>query len=155
MQGEPAAVQLCNLLPSSSLQMRSFSLSADLIIFNADKTTMHDAQVLAEKLAEGLPIEHGMTVGQIQWNTSGVIVQCQGGQQIEADAVIVTVSLGVLKVLCTSFVCLLHCIRLWFFPDVAFALALAQFHKTCIEHVAYLTRSILCTSQSWPKWCRV
>ncbi|KAL0055945.1 hypothetical protein WJX82_006032 [Trebouxia sp. C0006] len=54
-------------------------------------------QVLAEKLAEGLPIEHGMTVGQIQWNTSGVIVQCQGGQQIEADAVIVTVSLGVLK----------------------------------------------------------
>ena len=58
--------------------MRSFSLSADLIIFNADKTTMHDAQVLAEKLAEGLPIEHGMTVDQIQWNTSGVIVQSQG-----------------------------------------------------------------------------
>lgn len=76
---------------------------------------MHDAQVLAEKLAEGLPIKHGMTVDQIQWNTSGVIVQCQGGQQVEADAVIVTVSLGVLKVLSTSSVCLSRCIMLWFF----------------------------------------
>ncbi len=74
---------------------------------------MHNAQVLAEKLAEGLPIRHGMTVDQIQWNTSGVIVQCQGGQQIEADAVIVTVSLGVLKVHSTSCVCLWHCIQLW------------------------------------------
>jgi protoporphyrinogen oxidase len=86
---------------------------------------MHDAQVLAEKLAEGLPIRHGMTVDQIQWNASGVIVQCQGGQQIEADAVIVTVSLGVLKVLSTSSVFWSSCIKLWFFSDVAFAPALA------------------------------
>ena len=138
----------------SSLQTQSFS-PADLIIFSADRTTVHDAQVLAEKLAEGLPIRHGMTVDQIQWNSSGVIVQCQGGHQIEADAVIVTVSLGVLKVLSNSCVYLLHGIKLWFSPDVAFALAVAQFYNTCVEHVAHLACSILCTSQSWPKWCRV
>lgn len=55
-------------------------------------------QTLAEKLAEGLPIRPGVVVDQIQWGGDGVTVHCQGGEQIQADAVIVTVSLGVLKV---------------------------------------------------------
>ena len=54
--------------------------------------------MLAQKLAEGLPIRHGVTVDQIHWGASGVTIQCRGGEQFEADAVIVTVSLGVLKV---------------------------------------------------------
>ena len=56
-------------------------------------------QTLAEKLAEGLPIRHGVVVDQIQWGGDGVTLHCQGGEQIKADAVIVTVSLGVLKVI--------------------------------------------------------
>lgn len=54
-------------------------------------------QTLAEKLAEGLPIRHGVVVDRIQWGGDGVTLHCQGGEQIKADAVIVTVSLGVLK----------------------------------------------------------
>lgn len=56
-------------------------------------------QTLAEKLAEGLPIRHGVVVDRIQWGGDGVTLHCQGGEQIKADAVIVTVSLGVLKVI--------------------------------------------------------
>lgn len=55
-------------------------------------------QVLAEKLAEGLPIRHGVVVDRIDWGGEGVTLYCQGGKQVQADAVIVTVSLGVLKV---------------------------------------------------------
>ena len=55
-------------------------------------------QILAEKLAEGLPIQHGVVVEQIDWGGAGVTLHCQGGEQVKADAVIVTVSLGVLKV---------------------------------------------------------
>lgn len=54
--------------------------------------------MLAQKLAEGLPIRHGVTVDQIHWGSGGVTIQCRGGEKFEADAVIVTVSLGVLKV---------------------------------------------------------
>ena len=61
-------------------------------------------QILAEKLAQGLPIRHGMVVDQIVWGGEGVTLHCQGGEQVQADAVILTVSLGVLKV-----VMLLHC----------------------------------------------
>ena len=55
-------------------------------------------QLLAEKLAEGLPIQHGVTVTHIDWGDTGVQLHCADGQIIGADAVIVTVSLGVLKV---------------------------------------------------------
>ena len=55
-------------------------------------------QILAEKLAEGLPIRHGIVVDRIDWGGEEVTLHCQGGEQIKADAVIVTVSLGVLKV---------------------------------------------------------
>lgn len=115
-----------------------------VIMFSAARNTMHDAQVLAEKLAEGLPIRHGMTVDGIQWNSRGVIVQCQGGQQIEADAVIVTVSLGVLKVHSSSCACLLHFITLHFFPDVALALALETTFirlmlSMCMQYPVHIT----------------
>ena len=56
-------------------------------------------QVLAEKLAERLPIRHGIVVDHIDWGGEGVTLHCQGGEQVQADAVIVTVSLGVLKVM--------------------------------------------------------
>ena len=55
-------------------------------------------QALAEKLAEGLPIRYGTIVEQVHWGSTGVTVQCQGGEEFHADAVIMTVSLGVLKV---------------------------------------------------------
>ena len=40
-----------------------------------------------------------MVVDQIHWGQHGVTVHCQDKKQLKADAVIVTVSLGVLKVL--------------------------------------------------------
>ena len=59
---------------------------------------VNDLQVLAEKLAEGLPIKHGSVIERVDWGSEGVTVHCKGGEQCQADAVIVTVSLGVLKV---------------------------------------------------------
>lgn len=55
--------------------------------------------MLAEKLAEGLPIQHETTISHIDWSGNGVKLQCSDGKVIQADAAIVTVSLGVLKVL--------------------------------------------------------
>lgn len=60
---------------------------------------MCTVQTLAEKLAAGLSIRHGVVVDKIRWDGDGVTVHCQGGEQIRADAAIVTVSLGVLKVI--------------------------------------------------------
>lgn len=82
-------------------------------------------QVLAERLAEGLPIRHGVAVDCIEWSGEGVTLHCQGGEQVQADAVIVTVSLGVLKVkvLLPSAACM-HYVRvhlsliLWCMPSV-------------------------------------
>ncbi|KAK9810120.1 hypothetical protein WJX72_005080 [[Myrmecia] bisecta] len=54
-------------------------------------------QALAEVLAEGLDIRLGHAVQRISWGAEGVTVTCANGVVLEADAVIVTVSLGVLK----------------------------------------------------------
>ena len=54
--------------------------------------------MLAERLAEGLSIKHGSVVERVDWGSEVVTIHCLGGQQLQADAVIVTVSLGVLKV---------------------------------------------------------
>lgn len=87
---------------------------------------MWSLQVLAEKLAEGLPIQHGVVVDRIDWGGEGVTVHCQGGEQVQADAVIVTVSLGVLKVqmLLPSCACMYYVIVhlssvLWCMPSEA------------------------------------
>lgn len=40
----------------------------------------------------------GCVVNQIRWGSEGVCISCTDGQSFEADAVILTVSLGVLKV---------------------------------------------------------
>lgn len=55
------------------------------------------AQRMAEILAEGLDIRYGQRVTSIHWSSSGVDVACASGEHFHADAVIVTVSLGVLK----------------------------------------------------------
>ena len=73
-------------------------LLSDNNISPLSKLVCHNLQLLAEKLAEGLPIQHGVTVTRIDWGDNGVQLQCADGQIIAADAVIVTVSLGVLKV---------------------------------------------------------
>jgi glycine/D-amino acid oxidase-like deaminating enzyme len=62
-------------------------------------------QGVAEAMAEGLEVRFGHEVDRIEWGRGGVIVSCSGGQVIEADAAIVTVSLGVLKVPLRLFHC--------------------------------------------------
>ncbi|KAK9795873.1 hypothetical protein WJX73_003247 [Symbiochloris irregularis] len=54
-------------------------------------------QAVAEALAEGLDIRYGHTVDLMQWDQSGVKLHCANGATFEADAAIVTVSLGILK----------------------------------------------------------
>lgn len=49
-------------------------------------------------MSEGLDIRFGHAVDHIEWGQSGATVKCKGGSLHHADAVIITVSLGVLKV---------------------------------------------------------
>ena len=54
-------------------------------------------QGLAEAMAEGLDIRYGARVTKVCWGDGGATVSCSDGRRFTADAVIVTVSLGVLK----------------------------------------------------------
>ncbi len=54
-------------------------------------------QGLAERLAEGLDIRYGAVVTSVAWGPHGVSVTCSDGSVHSADAVIMTVSLAVLK----------------------------------------------------------
>lgn len=56
------------------------------------------AQALAEHMAAGADIRYGAVVEKIQWGASGVELRCADGRSFQADAAVVTVSLGVLKV---------------------------------------------------------
>ena len=58
-------------------------------------------QAIAEHFAEGLDIRFGQRAKRVHYDASGVRVVCEGGAELRADAAVVTVSLGVLKV-CTA-----------------------------------------------------
>ncbi|EIE25731.1 amine oxidase [Coccomyxa subellipsoidea C-169] len=62
-------------------------------------TSQHPAlpHALAEHMAAGADIRYGAVVERIQWGASGVTVSCADGRSFQADAAVVTVSLGVLK----------------------------------------------------------
>ena len=49
-------------------------------------------------MAEGLDICYQHTVERINWGKDGATVHCSGGKAFACDAVICTVSLGILKV---------------------------------------------------------
>lgn len=49
-------------------------------------------------MAEGLDVRLGTVMTEISWASDGVTVACANGQSFQADAVVMTVSLGVLKV---------------------------------------------------------
>ena len=53
---------------------------------------------IAEHFAEGLDIRFGHRLERICYDAAGVRLVCTDGSELSADAVIVTVSLGVLKV---------------------------------------------------------
>ena len=56
-------------------------------------------QAVAERMASELTdVRLGCVVDKITWGSQGVSITCKDGQSFDADAVIVTVSLGVLKV---------------------------------------------------------
>ncbi len=54
-------------------------------------------------MAEGLDIRFNHVVERIDWGESGALILCSNGATFECDAVICTVSLGVLKVNVTMF----------------------------------------------------
>jgi hypothetical protein len=63
------------------------------------------AQPLAALLAEGLDIRYGHRVSAVQWSVgdgegegAGARVTCANGAVLDADAVLVTTSIGVLQV---------------------------------------------------------
>ena len=49
-------------------------------------------------MAEGLDIRYQHVVERIDWGATGATVHCSSGESFDCDAVICTVSLGVLKV---------------------------------------------------------
>ena len=56
-------------------------------------------QAVAERMASDLAdVRLGCVVNKITWGPEGVCISCTNGQSFEGDAVISTVSLGVLKV---------------------------------------------------------
>ena len=55
-------------------------------------------QRLAQRLAEGLDIRFNHVVDKIKYGSNGVTCTCSNGATFRADAVIVSVSVGVLKV---------------------------------------------------------
>lgn len=57
-------------------------------------------QALAMRLSEGLDIQYGRTVQKIAWHAAGVDIHCTDGIAAHYDAVISTIPLGVLKVIC-------------------------------------------------------
>lgn len=66
----------------------------------SERLTFPHVQSLAKSLAEGLDIRFGSVAQKIEWDGAGkgARVTCENGDTFEADTVIVTVSLGVLKV---------------------------------------------------------
>ena len=54
-------------------------------------------QGLVEAMAEGLDIRYGARVTKVCWGDGGAAVFCSDSRRFTADAVIMTVSLGVLK----------------------------------------------------------
>ena len=61
-------------------------------------------QRLAERLAHGLNIRYEHTVQKIEYGSKGVKCTCSNGETFEAGSVIVSVSLGVLKVRRSNFI---------------------------------------------------
>ncbi len=58
-------------------------------------------QTLTKHMAESVPIQYNKRVVQIKYNTqggSGAVVVCEDGSVYDADVVVCTMSLGVLKV---------------------------------------------------------
>ncbi len=49
-------------------------------------------------MAEGLDVSFGCVATRVAWGDDGVTLTCEDGRTFAADALIVTVSLGVLKV---------------------------------------------------------
>jgi len=56
-------------------------------------------QTLADRMAEGLDVSFGCVATRVAWGDDGVTVTCEDGRTFAADALILTVSLGVLKVM--------------------------------------------------------
>lgn len=55
-------------------------------------------QAIAQSLSQSLDIRFEHRVSSIDWGSGGVSVTCTNGAEFEADAVIVTTSIGVLQV---------------------------------------------------------
>ena len=55
-------------------------------------------QAIAESLSASLDIRFGHLVTSIEWGSGGVSISCSNGVELEADAVLVTTSVGVLQV---------------------------------------------------------
>ena len=60
--------------------------------------SMPSLQAIAEVLARGMDIRYRHVVTSIDWREGEVIISCTNGSAFKADAVVITVSLGVLKV---------------------------------------------------------
>lgn len=64
---------------------------------DGDFRISHGYSALIEQLAKHLDIRLGVPVNRIEYNTAGVIVTDENGNEYHADKVIVTLPLGVLK----------------------------------------------------------
>lgn len=78
-------------------RLSAWSTDDDLEFAGHDALLRGGYDQLAQYLAQGLTIKLGHVVRRIDWGSDGVQVTCANGDRFDADQVIVTVPLGVLK----------------------------------------------------------
>lgn len=75
------------------------SATALLIVPTPSKLFVPPLQTVAERIADDLgDVRRNWVVQEIQWGEQGISIRSESGKTLHADAVILTVSLGVLKV---------------------------------------------------------
>ena len=85
---------------NSNKQSKSIKiLNSNLEYSASSEDCVTICQAVAERMGTELAdVQLGSVVCKIKWNFDGAEVTCSNGHVIKADAVIVTMSLGVLKV---------------------------------------------------------
>ena len=98
---DSGTVQLLQLSASVPSALVAAPACAACVSAAFDPSAMRALQAVALELAKGLHICYGWRVKRVSWGSDSVLLESHSGERLQADAVICTLPLGVLKV-CTD-----------------------------------------------------